>query len=427
MHSIQRRNLASGMSVLAVPRPDIEVVTVMLLYRIGSAGEMPSEQGMAHFLEHMMFKGSRNYPAGAIDQVTQRLGGENNAFTSRDYTAYWHLLPTRNWVEALAIERDRMLEPTLDADEFQSERNVVLEELAMYADEAQEALSDDHYSRIFPLGHPYHHPVIGSVKTLKAMTVDSMRSFHERWVRADNSVLIVIGGVEAEEIFEQAEKYFSRAPLPPFLPIGRFPIGGQKVERSLSVQEMEVETPRIRISWPCGVFGGGHTIVADFAEEFLAGTRSSALNLAFKEERQWVSQLNASAQLGEFGGVFSLDMDLLEGVSVLESLRLLEKEIAKVLESEIEDDSLKRIRTKLESSVLFEQEKTDELAFALSPYVHAGNPRGYFEQTRLIQGTSGAMLRQFLQTAIRPELATIGVVVPKGQKKSIQKELKAFV
>ncbi len=191
--------LANGLTVCLVANPQAPVVTTALWYRAGGRDEPAGHGGVAHFLEHMMFKGSPGYGPGEIDRRTQALGGSNNAFTSHDATAYHFAFARDRWREALAVEADRMAALTLDPDEVASERQVILEEMAMYAAEPWDALAMAVEAALFP-DHPYGRPVLGRREDLLATGAPDLADFHRRFYRPDNAVLVVAGDLEADAL-----------------------------------------------------------------------------------------------------------------------------------------------------------------------------------------------------------------------------------
>ncbi len=197
--------LASGLEVCLLPNRQAPIVSTVLVYRAGGRDEAPGESGAAHFLEHMMFKGSQRYGPGEIDRRTQALGGTNNAFTSHDLTAYYFAFAADRWHEALAIERDRMTGLDLAAEEVTSERQVILEELAMYRDDPWDALELAVQGALFA-GHPYGVPVLGNEQDLERIDGERLALFHRRFYRPDNALLVVAGdfGPEAEDEVERA-------------------------------------------------------------------------------------------------------------------------------------------------------------------------------------------------------------------------------
>lgn len=202
--------LANGLTVCLVTNRQAPVVTSALVYRAGTRDERPGHGGTAHFLEHMMFKGSAGFGPGEIDRLTQALGGANNAFTSHDVTAYYFNFAADRWPRALAIEADRLESLTLDPAEVASERQVILEEIAMYESEPWDALEMAVQQRLFQ-GHAYGHPVLGTREELLATDEAVLREYHRSFYRPDNAVLVVAGDV-GEEALEAVEATLGRLP-----------------------------------------------------------------------------------------------------------------------------------------------------------------------------------------------------------------------
>ena len=184
--------LDNGLRVLLRSLPGSAVVTSALIYRSGTRDEGPGQGGAAHFLEHMMFKGSTHFGPGEIDRRTQALGGSNNAFTSHDVTAYHFSFAADRWREALVLEADRMRGLLLDPAEVASERQVILEEIAMYANEPWDSLEMATTERLFG-AHPYGKPVLGTREELLSYDEKELRRFHAERYRPENAVLVIAG------------------------------------------------------------------------------------------------------------------------------------------------------------------------------------------------------------------------------------------
>ena len=191
--------------------PGSAVVTTAIVFRAGTRDETAGLGGAAHFLEHMMFKGSEHYGPGEVDRRTQALGGSNNAFTAHDVTAYHFSFAADRWTEGLAIEADRMRGLTLDPEEVESERQVIVEEIAMYDDEPWDALElavlADFYG-----DHAYGKPVLGTREDLARTGPAELRSFQEHHYRPNRAALVIAGGVDADEAIARAREAFGDVP-----------------------------------------------------------------------------------------------------------------------------------------------------------------------------------------------------------------------
>ncbi|MDX1385620.1 MAG: pitrilysin family protein, partial [Thermoanaerobaculia bacterium] len=216
LDAIRLERLGNGLTVAIVPSDQAPIVTTVVWYRVGCRHEAEAEAGIAHFLEHMMFKGSAAYGPGEIDRLTQALGGSNNAFTSHDATAYYFELAADCWTTALDVERDRMVSLELDADEVASERQVILEEIAMYESDPWDALERRVQAELFG-AHPYGRPVLGTPESLASIGAEELRDFHHRSYRPDRTVIVVAGAV-GPEACDEVERRFGDLPLPPTAP-----------------------------------------------------------------------------------------------------------------------------------------------------------------------------------------------------------------
>jgi len=212
--AVVKQTLPNGLRVLVQPRRTAPVVTTMMWYRVGSRDELPGATGLAHFLEHLLFKGTRKLPKGAIDRITYQNGGSNNAFTFNDYTAYEFNLPKANWKAALAIEADRMRNSLFDKKEFEAERLVVMEERRGGEDEPAQQFAEQLNAMTF-LVHPYRNPVIGWMDDLKRVSRDEVYSFYQKYYVPANCTLVITGDVTPEEALAAAREAFAVVPRLP--------------------------------------------------------------------------------------------------------------------------------------------------------------------------------------------------------------------
>lgn len=230
---IHERRLKNGLRVLIAERHLDPVVAVILYYKVGAVDEAESTAGVSHFLEHMMFKGTPRFGKGSIDTRTAALGGQNNAFTGYDHTGYWYEFSSDRWEAALELEADRMRHLLLDPSEFDSERKVVLEELAMGEDEPWRVLSRRVEARLFGR-HPYGRPIIGFPDTLAALTPEGMRAHYRRFYQPRNATLLICGDVTPAAAFKAAELHFGELGLDQPVADGATPSAKSQSSRSKS-------------------------------------------------------------------------------------------------------------------------------------------------------------------------------------------------
>lgn len=200
--------LDNGLTVVIQSLPRCTAAAVVLSYRVGSRSERPGERGLSHFCEHMMFKGTPNVSTSRYWQAVERAGGSANAFTSRDMTAYFSVVPVRSVSDVLELEADRMLNCTFDEEEVERERQVVAEERSMsLVDDPASALNQRLFEEAFTT-HPYRNPIVGSENDISGFTAQKARSFYGEFYRPENCVLTLVGGLDADDAVKKVESAF---------------------------------------------------------------------------------------------------------------------------------------------------------------------------------------------------------------------------
>lgn len=334
-----------------------------IAYRAGTRAEGPGEHGAAHFLEHMMFKGSERFAPGEIDRLTQALGGSNNAYTSHDLALYYFTFAADRWRAALDIEADRMRGLRLDADEVDAERRVIVEEIAMYEGEPWDALDEAVSARFFA-GHAYGRPVLGTRASLAAIDGAVLDAFHRRWYRPSNAVLLIVGDVDQSAAHEAAAGAFGGLAEDEVRPAevspGTMPRAG--IER---VERRQGEVARLLVAVEAPSLGDPDHAALRLLSGVLAAGRASRLHRALVDDGQlctWVS-----ADLGESldAGSLAIAAEAVPGAdaarieaNVLDALRTL-------VETPPSDEEIARARQLLLADWLFGHERADQGAFLL--------------------------------------------------------------
>ena len=270
------RTLPNGLRVLVHSRPQSQTVTTELWYRVGSRHERPGATGLAHFLEHLLFKGTRRLRKGEIDRLTYRNGGSNNAYTGNDFTTYVFNFPRRSWETALSVEADRMRNTRFDPREFEAERKVVMEERRQSEDDPEQRLSEE-LTAISLQNHPYRNPVVGWMDDLKRVTMMDVREFYLKHYVPANATLVIIGGVTPEEAFRAAERAFRGVPKLP-RPTDRSVI--EPPQLSSRRVELSAEAQSARLQWQFRLPPRNHpdTLATELATWVLARGKLSRLH-----------------------------------------------------------------------------------------------------------------------------------------------------
>ena len=206
------RTLPNGMKVLVRRDNRAPTVAHMVWYRAGSMDEVNGRTGVAHVLEHMMFKGTQTLAPGEFSRRVAAIGGRENAFTSRDYTGYFQQVHTSRLPEVMRLEADRMANLKLSADEFSREIRVVMEERRLRTEDRAVALLYEQLMATAFTAHPYRHPIVGWMSDLESMTVEDAQAWYDAWYTPANAVLVVAGDVDPQAVWALAEQTYGRIP-----------------------------------------------------------------------------------------------------------------------------------------------------------------------------------------------------------------------
>jgi zinc protease len=243
---VRDTTLANGLKVVVYENHAAPVTATEVWYRVGSYYEQSGYTGMSHLLEHMMFKGTRNYPGGKYSELIEAQGGRENAFTSEHYTVYWAELASDRYELEMKLEADRMVNLLLDSSEFEKERNVVMEERRLGENDPSDALWEGFFATAYQM-HPYHNPVIGWMDDLARLRRSDLWRHYQRFYSPSNAVLIVVGDVSAPVVFAQAARYFGRIKSHP-VELWRPVEPEQRGERTFDVKR-DVQMPALMMGW----------------------------------------------------------------------------------------------------------------------------------------------------------------------------------
>ena len=252
--------LGNGMQVVVIQDHRTPVVTQMIWYKVGSADETPGKSGLAHFLEHLMFKGTAKHPAGEFSQTVLRVGGNENAFTSVDYTGYFQRVPREQLPTMMEFEADRMTGLILKDENVLPERDVVLEEYNMRVANNPDARLNEQIMAALYLNHPYGRPVIGWHQEIEKLDREDALAFYRRFYAPNNAILVIAGDVDAADIRPLVERTFGTVPAQPAIPARR--IRPQEPEpaapRTVTLADPRVEQPELAalLSGALGDHGG---------------------------------------------------------------------------------------------------------------------------------------------------------------------------
>lgn len=415
---IHEHRLRNGLDVLIAERHDDPVVCVILYYGVGSVSETDAEAGISHFLEHMMFKGSAKYAKGEVDRTTTMLGGQNNAFTGKDHTAYWMRFASDRWETALEIEADRMRGLTLDPAEFDAERAVVLEELAMGDDDPWSVLAKAVEAALFGQ-HPYARPIIGYTDSLKAMTPDMMCAYHARFYQPGNAKLVIAGDVNPVSALRAVRRHFGKLEAGPS-PQAAFALAAPKpgLASSRLTLAWDDRGKRLCMAWPTVPVGTDADYDLDVMSELLTGGKSSRLVKRLVQDEGLATSISSSNDTRVKGGVFWLFAECAGDVvpEVLEAA--IDEELLRLAEEPVSRAELKRVVARIVSSDVQQGETISDLAEELGGMAIDADWRLAFDGGVRHKQVTPARLARSAAEFLAPERRVVGLSLPSDERRA---------
>jgi zinc protease len=309
---VLERTLANGLRALVFPRPGASIVACDLYHPVGSFDEPEGRTGLAHFLEHMLFKGTERFPKGQIDQLAFLAGGQANAETGEDCTHFWFQFPAERWELALQIEADRMGEAQFDAAEVEAERTVIAEERARELDSPQLRLDQAHQAVAYRR-HPYRNPIIGWPEDLARIGAGDLDAFYREHYRPEGAVLVVAGDLDPARVFERVEAHFAALPARGGRPAPRAAAEPrQTARRDFTLIEPEA-LPRGLLGWHTVSRGHRRAAALDVLADLLSAGRRSRLWHVLVEGHKLATWVEAAHAPARRGGQFFVQLEGVPG------------------------------------------------------------------------------------------------------------------
>ena len=407
---VTRRVLDNGLTLLTLEKHDVPIVTSTIWYHVGSADESKGQTGISHFLEHLMFKGTQTYGKGGIDSLTAAYGGHNNAGTIFDYTMYYFNFSSDRWELALEIEADRMQHCVFEPDEFEAERNVVLEELKQQKDSPWGELAIQLEAVMFP-EHPYHHPVIGWQEDLEQLPRQAVIDYYNTYYVPNNATIVVVGDVETSQVIELVQQYFAHIPSHPNLPVLRSETPQQEEERRFTLYQ-DTSLKRLQIGYHGATLADKDTYALDILDHILSQGKTSRLYQRLIEQERLVNFIDTYNHARKFSGVLYFFATLRSGVPIQAVEVALDEELSRLHTELVSEEEMQKARNVIAADFIFEKETASGLAHALGEYevLHSYEYMNTYTEG-IEQVTPGDLIR-VAQKYLVPQNRTVGWAIP---------------
>ncbi|MCR9221290.1 MAG: insulinase family protein [Alphaproteobacteria bacterium] len=402
--SVRISKLSNGLTVATDPMPQVATASLGVWVGAGARAEPAAINGVAHFLEHMAFKGTERRSARRLAEEIEAVGGHLNAYTARENTAYYAKVLKEDWPLALDIVSDILLNPTFEAEELDRERSVILQEIGQCRDTPDDVIFDHFQEQAFR-GQAMGRPVLGTVETVRAMPRDAIRGFMDRRYAGERMVLAAAGAVEHERLVEAAERLFERLPAEAEAETEPAAYTGGEFR-----EPRESEQAHVILGFPGPGYGDDDFYPVSVLNSLLGGGMSSRLFQEIREERGLVYSVFSFASPFSDSGVFGVyagtgPEDLTELAPVLCD------EIGRTAVEDAPEEEVARARAQVKASLLMARESTGARCDQLGQQILTfGRPVPPEEQVAKLDAVTPADLRRaaarlFSQT---PTLAAIG-------------------
>lgn len=379
--------LKNGMKIIVKEDHRAPTVAHMIWYKVGAMDEESGDTGVAHALEHMMFKGTKKLKPGEFSAKVAAMGGRENAFTNHDYTAYFQQIGSNKLANVMALEADRMANLVFNKNEFAKEIRVVMEERRMRTeDQPSGRMSEALYAAAF-IEHPYHHPVIGWMNDLEHMTMQDVKTWYQHWYAPNNATMVVCGDVDPEKVYELAQKYFGHI-KPKVLPVT--PPQTEPVQQGARrvIVKAPAENPYVVLAFKAPTMRNVEKDTDVYALEVLAavldGYDNARLNAKLVRTEKVANSVDADySALARGPELFMLSGEPVQGVSTGQLEKMLRAEVERIAKEGVSEQELTRVKTQLVAGQVYKRDSIFGQAMEIGVTEMSGIP--YTQIDRMIE------------------------------------------
>lgn len=419
---VKEYTLANGMKVIVIPDHRAPVVTHMVWYRVGSADEELGKSGIAHYLEHLLFKGTKRLKPGEFSRIIRVNGGEDNAFTSYDFTAYYERIAADRLELVMDLGADRMANATFDDKDVKTELEVVKEERRSRTDNNPTALMGEQLDAALYTAHPYGRPIIGWMSEVEALTAADAKAFYSHYYFPANAALVVAGDVDPEAVHKMAEKYYGVLPNtdkvpvrkrtlePSFIAAKRVDMADPRVASPMVYRKYVV--PGVNLAEP------GESEALDILGVALGGDSTSYLYRELVLRQKVASQVSTWYNGDTLDhGELSISLTPAPGVDVAKAEEALDAALAKLKDDGIDQALFERARNQLIASTIYGLDSQFRLAYLFGSAFAIGrsveDTQGW---TGRIREATAEQVGDVARKYLRIERSATGVLVPERTK-----------
>lgn len=409
--------LKNGLTVVVMPNDRIPAVVHIMFVKSGAADDPYGKSGLAHYVEHMMFTGTKQYPEGTYDHAIQRAGGSQNAYTTRDFTAYYATVPKEMLPDVMAMESDRLQHLVLDPARAAREHKVITEERNMRVENSAAGLFGEQLDAITFLAHPYQRPTIGWPDDMAALAVDDVQHFYRQHYVPSNMVLVLAGDITVRTAERLAEHYYGGIPAavaPPRDWPKEPPI---RLSRHASMEDDKSYEPRLTRQYAAPSLVDGkkdQTMPLALLEQYLGGGSTSRLYQSLVVEQKLASDVSCNYDPFLVGpALFRINATPAPGVTPEALEAALDKALTTIFAAPPSIEDVTRAKTLLKADVVFAQDGLSPLAHFIGALYMLGHDEQYFyDWTNAVDAVTPQQVQQAAVDVLVPAHAVTGYLLP---------------
>ncbi len=411
--------LANGLQVLVIPDHRAPVATQMLWFKVGGVDDPQGISGLAHFFEHMMFRGTKKVPGDLFSQLIARNGGQDNAFTTHDFTAFFERIAKDRLPLAMQLEADRLANLDLSDNAVATERDVVMEERRMRTENDPQALFGEQLRAALHLSHPYGRPVVGWAEEIRHIDRASAADFYRHHYAPNNAVLIVAGDVTPDEVRAMAQQYYGAVAARPLSPRAENATAPRLAETRLTVMRPDAKVPLLERIYRVPSYATGRPGVAEGLEtlaQYLGGDQTALLYRVLVEQKKLASDIEVYYDgWRRDAGEFILVAVPRPGVGLEALERAMDQALGGVMAAAPNGTDLERAKTNLVADALYRRDSQSEMAQAYGQALMVGLTADDVNAwPARIRAVDGAALRAAAGVLNRRDAVT-GYLLPGGK------------
>ena len=374
------KNLDNGLQIVAIPMDNnTNVVSVDVFYKVGSRNEMMGKSGIAHMLEHLNFKSTKNLKAGEFDEIVKGFGGVNNAGTSFDYTHYFIKTSSKNTDKSLELFSELMQNLTLNDEEFQPERDVVAEERRWRTDNNPMGYLQFRVFNNTFIYHPYHWTPIGFMDDIKNWTIEDIKDFHSTYYQPQNAIVVVAGDIKKDDVFSYVEKHFKDIKNKKEIPSSIHTIEPKQDGERRAIINKESNVQMLAMTYHIPNFEHEDQIALSALSQLLSSGKSSILQKVLVDEKRLANSVYAYNMELKDPGVFMFMAVANENIDALKIEKEILDIISKIQKGEIKEKELDKLKINTKADFIYSLESSSDVASLFGTYLVRDNIKPLLE------------------------------------------------